>query len=103
MITEQGLIGVQLAFDKVNRLMPDWEARAYEAFTQAAKQAKSPFTIEQIREQIAKMGIEPPTDQRVYGHIVLRAARLKLIKKTGEFAPARSSHGSAKPLWVCTC
>lgn len=103
MISEQGLIGAQLAFDKANRVQPNWGARAYEAFEQAAKEATAPFTIEQIREQIARMGVEPPSDQRAYGQIVLRAAKLNLIKKTGEFAPARSSHGSPKPLWVCAC
>ena len=103
MISNEGLIGAQLAFDYADRMQPGWGARAYDAFAQAAKEATKPFTIEQIREQIAQMGIEPPTDQRAYGQIVLRAARDKVIRKTGDFAPARSSHGSPKPLWIAVC
>ncbi|MFZ6813560.1 hypothetical protein ACO0K3_03765 [Undibacterium sp. Rencai35W] len=100
MITNQGFIGAQLAFDHAERVTPGWGVRAYDALVDVVKQKTEPFTIEQIREAIAKSGVEPPPDQRAYGAIVMRAKREKVIAKTGDFAPARSSHGSPKPLWV---
>ena len=40
------------------------------------------------------------TNRKAIGPVINRAARARLIAKTGQARPARTSHGSLKPEWT---
>lgn len=102
-VTAHGQLGMQQAVDHADRVEPDWSEEAYHALCRAAVLfacefgRSTPFTIEMLRQ---RMTIASPTDERAWGGVTQRAAREQIITKTGHAAPAASSHGSPKPLWV---
>ena len=88
------LDGMKAAEDAANHVEPSWSERALEAMLETGR-ALGKFTIEDVRESCK---VESPTDQRAWGGVVQRASRKKLIVRIG-YAPAKSSHGSPKPVW----
>jgi len=100
MISQMEFDGMQAAYDKAERVSPGWGEVAFEAFKKAVQKMTKPFTIEQIRIVLRSEGIQSPTDERAYGQIVRRASKENIIIKTDKTAPAVSSHGSGKPLWI---
>lgn len=90
------LDGMRAAEEAANRAQAGWSDRALEALVEVGHTLEH-FTIEDLRE---KAGVESPTDERAWGGVVKRAARLGIIRKVG-YAPAKSSHGSPKLLWKC--
>jgi hypothetical protein len=88
------LDGMKAAEDAANHVEPSWSERALEAMLETGR-ALGKFTIEDVREACK---VESPTDQRAWGGVVQRAARLHLITRVG-YAPAKSSNGSPKPVW----
>lgn len=100
MITQLEFDGMQAAYDKAERVSPGWGEVAFDAFKRVVQQMTAPFTIEQIRFVLRSQGIQSPTDERAYGQIVRRASKENIIIKTDKTAPAVSSHGSGKPLWI---
>lgn len=44
--------------------------------------------------------IEPAANERAWGHVFRAASRDGLIRKTGQYELAKSSHLSPKPLWT---
>jgi hypothetical protein len=43
--------------------------------------------------------LHPPTNRKALGPVMMKAARLGLMEKTGEFRPSVSSHLSVKVVW----
>ncbi len=100
---EEGRQGMAQAAANAELVEPGWGERALTALHRYARvrlavaNIRHPdFTAEQARDAIV---IESPTDSRAWGAVVAKAIRLGYIEKTGQFAPARSSHGSPKPLY----
>lgn len=95
---EQGMQGAQAAADRAERLDPgSIEAAVDEIRVFAQRFAAGPFTIEQARLHCSPL--PSGADARAWGAITQAAMRRGYIEKTGEYAPAVSSHGSPKPLY----
>lgn len=78
---------------------PKWSEVALYALERYAALATKPFTIEQARLWLDEM-VPAPKDGRAWGAVTNQAVRLCLIKKTGQYAPAVSSNGAPKALYV---
>lgn len=79
---------------------PKWSEVALDALVKFAElQPTKPFTIEQARLWLDDM-VPPPKDGRAWGAVTNQAVRLCRIKKTGQYAPAVSSNGAPKALYV---
>lgn len=76
----------------------EWKAKAYSALVQYAKRSTAPFTTEQARTSIQKR-LDAPPELRWWGDVTQEAIRRGVIKAI-DFAPARSSNGSPKPVYV---
>lgn len=76
----------------------DWIKQASPAFNTYTKRATKPFTIEEARTSVQKR-IPAPPEQRWWGEIAQNFIKRGLIKAVG-YAPARSSNGSPKPVYV---
>lgn len=59
-----------------------------------------PFTMESCRQWCHHAGLPEPSEARCWGAVTRAAIRQGIIKPTGQYAPAASSHGSAKPLYT---
>ena len=88
------LDGMAAAEEAANRAQQGWSDRALAALLTTG-QRLGHFTIDQLRREA---GVESPTDERAWGGVIKRAARLGIIVRVG-YAPAASSHGSPKPVW----
>lgn len=84
--------------EKADRQSPGWTDRAETALHVAAANLPQ-FTCEQFRDYAARIGLEAPHDARAFGVVISRAIRRGFIKRVG-VAPARSSHGSLKPVYA---
>lgn len=87
--------GIRSAAETADRQNPDWCAKALEKLRLFAREQKAPFTIEQARAAIAGL-LPDPTDERAWGSVTRAAIAMCVIRKTGGYAPAKSSHGSPK-------
>lgn len=95
-----GQIGMERAADHANRVEPGWTEVALEALKGYAgrQAANDEFTIEEARAEIAPTLPAPP-DLRAFGAVTQMALRRGVIKPTGGFKRAASSHASPKPLY----
>lgn len=94
--TQTGLQAAQQSADS-NGL--GWTEVALNALVKYAALAPKPFTIEQARLWLDDI-VPPPKDGRAWGSVASQAVHKRLIRKTGQFAPAVSSHNSPKPTYV---
>lgn len=78
---------------------PEWAATALCALQVYAAQSTQPFTIEQARTRLDGT-VPAPKDGRARGAVTHLALRRNLIRKTGQYAPALSSHGAPKALYA---
>lgn len=92
-----GDLGVERAAFKAERLAPGWVDRAAEDVRHYARHTDCDFTIEQARSMMT--GLPDGADGRSWGAVTRRAVALGYIERTGAYAPAASSNGSAKPLY----
>ena len=89
--------GMQRAADHAEREAPGWGELAFDFLERFAAETDGPFLAEEVVEAAA--GIVPPApDARAWGSVFQKASRRKVIRRVG-YAPAATSHGSAKPLW----
>lgn len=87
---------VELASRKIN---PIWYDRALEALKKFAKQQSSAFLVESARSIIeAKAPLVG--DARVWGPLSSKAIKRGILKPTHEFAPAATSNGAPKRLYI---
>ena len=93
--------GIERAATSAERADPGWLAGArvaLERYLQA--HPGETFICEHVRRWAEGLElIEPPVNQKAWGNVFRNAARDGLIRKTGEYELARSSHLSPKPLW----
>lgn len=82
------LARVQLGADR------DWCDRAFAALEAHLRQAETFHA-----DDFWTLGVEEPKERKALGAVILRAARAKLMVKTGEFRPSTSSHCLPKPVW----
>ncbi len=75
-----------------------WAESAFRAIEVIADKRilRGSFTVEELRENLL---IDPPHDGRAWGAVASRAIMARLIEPTGEYRPAKSSHGSPKPCY----
>ena len=94
-----GLDGAKRALEHAEAVEPEWPEVAFDALVRVYQASPEvSMTIEQARQA---SGLDSPADQRAWGGVVQRMSRRKIIKRAG-YAPAKSSNGSPKPLWVLT-
>lgn len=93
-------IGMAMAEDKANRDAPFWSDRALLALEKyCLAHPDQKFLGEDVREWAeGKRLVSIPDNERAWGAVFQKAARLKIIRKVG-YAPARSSNLSPKCLW----
>lgn len=98
---ERAASGMQRAIDHANRVVPDWSTKALEALRREVRvrSADEKFTIEQLRVVVDPL-IEKPADARAWGHVTQQAIKRNVIVKTNSYAPAASSNGAPKMLYV---
>lgn len=93
--------GMERAATSAERASPGWLAGArvaLERYLQA--HSGETFICESVRLWAEGLDlIERIDNQKAWGHVFRNAARDGLIRKTGEYELARSSHLSPKPLW----
>ena len=71
-----------------------WLVLAYAALV-AHLRAHGEFFV----DDLWRSGLERPRESRALGAVVQRAARERLMEKTGEYRQSRSSNLSPKPVW----
>lgn len=76
-----------------------WVDKAVSKLAAFAEKQSARFTVEQARIHIADK-LPDPSDLRAWGKVTTEAIRRRVLKPTNDFAPARSSHGSPKRLYV---
>lgn len=93
--------GMQSSAEHAEEVMPGWQDRALEELRGFANGygSQCPFTMEEWRMSAEAFGLPQPAELRAYGALTVRAIREGIIEKTGQYAPAASSNGSAKPLY----
>lgn len=93
--------GMERAATSAERASPGWleGARvALERYLQA--HPGETFICEDVRTWSEGLDlIETPPESRAWGNVIRAAARHGLIRKTGDYELAKSSHLSPKPLW----
>lgn len=75
---------------------PQWQQTAFACLEAFIASNDAPFMIEDVR--LANPDLPAPHDNRAWGAVARRAIKHGLIQRVG-FAPAKTSHCSAKPLW----
>lgn len=89
-----------LSEDKANRDAPGWSEDALHGVELycLANPGKE-FLAEEAREWAEAMElVDPAKNERAWGAVLRRAAKLQIIRKVG-YAPAKSSNLSPKVLW----
>ena len=91
-------------WDEIPAAIAQVEENADRAWLEAAEQiirgltAGTRFIGEQIVDRVTEKGFVTH-DLRAMGPVMQRLRREGVIEHTGEYRPARTSHGSPKPLW----
>ncbi len=93
---ERGIVSSILHADDTAK---DWADRAFGHLCMFAGSQSQPWTVEQFREYAAEHGLDMPEELRAFGGVTLRALHRKIITRVG-YAPAHSSNGSPKPLYL---
>jgi len=94
--------GMQCAADHADRESEGWTDRAYVFLVDyvAANRGRA-FMAEDVRASAEAEGLPPPPDNRAWGSVVSRAARLRIIKRIGYGAQKSvTCHCSPKSIWV---
>lgn len=94
---ERGEVGAERAASKAVRLDEGWIHKATDALIKFYRENQGEYMIEEAREFCPPL--PDGADARAWGYITRRVLNLGFIKKTGSFAPAKTSNGSPKPLY----
>lgn len=92
--------GIQSSAEHAEADQPRWGEQALQYVAAFAKDREESFTMEQCRVFAYFLGLPVPAEERSWGSVTQTAVRRKIITKTGKFAPAASSNGSPKPLYL---
>jgi hypothetical protein len=88
--------GMEAVASKANRFNIGWTNTAF-LFLVNYAESNDVFLAEDV-VKASKNEVPEPHDNRAWGAIFHKAAKAGLINKIG-FKPAKTSHGSPKPLW----
>lgn len=92
--------GMQSSAEHAEDVQPGWGEWAMDKAREAIEDFWFPvFTMESVRLHAYGLGLDSPPEERAWGSVTVRLIREGIIEKTGQFAPAASSHGSPKPLY----
>ena len=95
---ERGTLGLLRAANRTERALDGWVDLAIGKLREFAAAANDPFTIERAQSSFAA-SIPAPKDLRAFGAVTRKACKLGIIRQVG-YAPAVTSNGSPKPLYV---
>lgn len=88
------LEGMRAAEDAANRAVEGWSETALEAVKEVGARLGR-FTVEELRNASV---LEAPTDQRAWGGVIQRAARLGIIVRDG-YSTSKTSNGAPVYVW----
>ena len=88
------LDGMRAAEDAANRAVDGWSESALEAAKETGAKLGR-FTVEELRNASV---LEAPTDQRAWGGVIQRAARLGIIVRDG-YSTSKASNGAPVYVW----
>lgn len=91
--------GIRRSAERNEEANPGWHAAVMALVESWVRGRPGLFTIEALRSELASK-VKPPTDNRAWGAVTRSAMRRRLIQASGHFAPAVSSNGSPKPLYM---
>lgn len=94
--------GIASSANHAEQDVPGWGDTALVFLTQFAELKMVPWTMETCRAWCVWAGLPEPTELRAWGAVTQKAIRQGIIRKTGQYAPAASSNGSPKPLYIGT-
>lgn len=92
--------GIASSAQHAEQDVPGWGELALWYVRQYAASQILPWTMEACRTWAYAHGLPKPDEERSFGSVTQKALRQKLISKTDRYAPAASSNGSPKPLYV---
>ena len=93
-------VGMQRAARRANKRKEGWTDLALSTLRlYLQKHRRQRFLCEDVVE-FAKAWIDSAPDNRAWGAVIVTAHREGLIRRTGSYRKARSSHLSPKPVWV---
>lgn len=97
---ERGLRGMERAVDHAERVHSDWGQKALAALRAHVRTLPfdAKFIVEDVRG-VAELLVPEPPDRRAWGAVTQAAIRSRVIVKTGEYAKAKSSNLSPKPIY----
>jgi hypothetical protein len=93
-------VEIERSADHADRCVDGLVDTACEKLREFALSHTVPFTIEQFRVELGA-ALAEPADKRAFGAVTRRARKLGYIAQVpGQYAPAVSSNGAAKALYV---
>lgn len=92
--------GIRSSINHAEADVPGWGEMALGYLARHAALKLTPWTMESFRMWAIACGLAEPPDARAFGAVTRAAIRQGIIRKTGQYAPAASSNGSPKPLYV---
>ena len=98
---ERADIGMALAEEKANNDKWGWSDDALHGLEMyCLAHSDDQFLAEQVRAWVEEMGVvDAPENERAWGAVFKRAARLGVIHRVG-YAPSKSSNLAPKCLWT---
>ena len=93
--------GMALAEERANNHKWGWSDDALHGLEMyCLAHSDDQFLAEQVREWVEEMGVvDAPENERAWGAVFKRAARLGIIHRVG-YAPSKSSNLAPKCLWA---
>lgn len=92
--------GIRSSAEHAESDVAGWSELALWYVRQFAASKGVAWTMESCRTWAYIHGLPKPEEERAFGSVTQKAIRQGIIRKTGQYAPAASSNGSPKPLYV---
>lgn len=94
--------GIKRAVDHADRVDPGWQDKAYKFLIERyLPQKNGPFMTEDVRSFAAYWDIDPPPDNRAWGHVIVKAVKAGILKKAGTGTTENPiSHKRPANFWI---
>jgi hypothetical protein len=93
-------VGMRMARDHADQKILDWSGQCFELMKEYLKINDQPFMAEFFR-QWAEGKIPDPPSKRAYGAVIVRAAKERLIRRTGYAKVSNyKAHSTPAAVWV---
>lgn len=91
--------GANAAAANADRVSPEWTDRAYFLFAAYAR-GHAEFATEDVVSYATTLGFAAPPDKRAWGHVAKRAAKARIVERSG-YTKAKNSnvHRMTVTLW----